>query len=564
MRWLIRRVLKRGKGQVSYEDDIHYGDVLTIGRGSDQAIFVPDLKVALEHARITAVSSGSYKVESLIIAGIRVNSELTYATTVGPGAIVDVGTTRIQLLEPPQDYEAGVEISTIDKSELAATAKAKALPTSLSQTWLAKRTPSWVLFGVVALLFFVLPLLSHFSPGFRDTLRATPAPHQTAWEAGDIAAAHHFFGAQCTTCHEAPFTPVKDEACARCHAATPAHADPAKFNMPELGDARCAHCHRDHNGQKGLVDNEQALCSTCHANLKSATNNASTIADISDFGTQHPEFSVNLPGWNDKGEFVPVRSSLAGGALKEKSGLKFPHDEHLDPKGLNTPAGITKLDCASCHVPDQGSAIMKPVDFETMCQSCHRLDFDVLEPDRQVPHGKVPEIIYMLDEFYARRALEGGYNDTTAPIVVQQRRRPGQPLSRQEQTDALIWARGKARTVGESLFTGRACTVCHAVTPGRIAGDPWQIAPVRVAGEWYGKAHFTHESHTTMSCTDCHDARNSKASSDLLIPGIQNCQQCHAGEAAKEKVPTTCVSCHGYHENDALILAELQARAKKE
>ena len=31
MRWLIRRVLKKGKGAVSYEEDVHYGDVLTIG-----------------------------------------------------------------------------------------------------------------------------------------------------------------------------------------------------------------------------------------------------------------------------------------------------------------------------------------------------------------------------------------------------------------------------------------------------------------------------------------------------------------------------------------------------
>ena len=68
MRWLIRRVIKRSKGSVSYEEDIHYGDVLTIGRGSDQAIFVPDLRVALDHARVTAVAAGSYKVESLMLS----------------------------------------------------------------------------------------------------------------------------------------------------------------------------------------------------------------------------------------------------------------------------------------------------------------------------------------------------------------------------------------------------------------------------------------------------------------------------------------------------------------
>jgi hypothetical protein len=565
MRWLIRRVLKRGKGSVSYEDDIHYGQVLTIGRGSDQAIFVPDMRVALEHARITAVGGGKYKVESLILAGIRVNDEITYATTVGPGAMVEVGTTRIQLLEPPVDYEAGCEVSTIDKAEIAEDQKKKALPTQLSQTWLAKRAPSWTLFAIVALFGLVLPMLAHYSPGFRDTLAATPLPQRTAWEAGELASAHHFFGENCGACHDAAFKWVRDESCAACHGNTPAHADPVKFNLPELGDARCAHCHRDHNGQKGLVRDDQILCDDCHRDLKSRTGNASTLADVADFGTAHPEFMVNLPAWTPAGEFAPKRTLLAAG-LQEQSGLEFPHDVHLDPKGLNTPGGIRKLECESCHVPDQGQDIMKPVDFETMCQDCHRLDFDVLEPERQVPHGKVPEVIYMLDEFYARRALEGGYNDTTAPIVVQQRRRPGQSMTRQEQVEALAWARDKARTIGESLFTGRACTTCHAVSPGKAGGEPWIIAPVRVAGIWYAKSHFTHDAHDTtvdsMTCESCHAARESKAATDLLIPGIDNCRQCHGGEASDELVPTTCIQCHAYHEHEALILSELQARSK--
>ena len=63
MRWLIRRVLKKGKGAVSYEEDVHYGDALTIGRAADQAIFLPDLRAALNHARITLLSSGEYKIE---------------------------------------------------------------------------------------------------------------------------------------------------------------------------------------------------------------------------------------------------------------------------------------------------------------------------------------------------------------------------------------------------------------------------------------------------------------------------------------------------------------------
>ena len=37
MRWLIRRVTRQAKSGAAFEEDIHYGDVLTLGRGADQA-----------------------------------------------------------------------------------------------------------------------------------------------------------------------------------------------------------------------------------------------------------------------------------------------------------------------------------------------------------------------------------------------------------------------------------------------------------------------------------------------------------------------------------------------
>jgi len=120
MRWLVRRVLKKGKGAVSYEEDTHYGDVLTIGRAADQAIFLPDLRAALYHARITLLSGGQYKIESMILAGIRVNGEITYVTTAGDGATVEIGNTRLTLLAAVQDFDGGVEVSILDKGEQSA------------------------------------------------------------------------------------------------------------------------------------------------------------------------------------------------------------------------------------------------------------------------------------------------------------------------------------------------------------------------------------------------------------------------------------------------------------
>ncbi len=164
MRWLIRRVLKKGKGAVSYEEDVHYGDVLTIGRAADQAIFLPDLRAALNHARVTLLSNGQYKVESLIIAGIRVNGDITYATTVAAGAVVEIGNTRLTLLPAPQDFDGGVEISTLDKTEQQAEKEKRAKPTRLVQTRLSKRTPAWILFTLILVFALALPMMATSFP----------------------------------------------------------------------------------------------------------------------------------------------------------------------------------------------------------------------------------------------------------------------------------------------------------------------------------------------------------------------------------------------------------------
>lgn len=559
MRWLVRKVHRKGKAQVSYEEDVHYGDTLTIGRGADQAIFLTDLRAALQHARVAVVGRGKYRAESLIVAGIRVNGGIVQQATLGPGCVIEIGATRIEMMEPPADFEGAVDVSAIERTEQEAAARRHAAPTSLQQTWLRKRPLSWLLLGLVALLFLALPIAAHFSPAVDGFLRATPLPSRSAWEAGELASAHHFFGQTCQTCHgAAPFSWVRDEACLACHSNIAGHADPARFDLPQLGEARCAHCHRDHNGPRGLVRDDQPLCSGCHSDLSVRTGGASSLGDVHDFHDGHPQFQVSLPDWNSAWEFTPRRVDMDSTELVERSGLKFPHDVHLDPAGVRGPQGDRVLQCESCHAAEPGGAIMLPVDFETMCQDCHRLTFDVTEPQRQVPHAKIEEILYTLDEFYARRALEGEIRDPTAPDTVRTRRRPGQPVTREIRQEALTWARDKARRVGESLFTGTACSQCHAVTPGRTAGEPWMVAPVRVAGQWFPKAHFTHRKHATMACADCHDAAGSGSAQDVLIPGIANCRQCHAGEDGGDNMlSSSCTACHGYHQSSEILLKDL-------
>lgn len=562
MKWFIRRVIRKGKGAVQYEEEIHFGETLTIGRAANQAIFVNDIRAALEHAQVIALGNGRYRVEALVAAGLRVDGRFEQSTTARAGQTIEVGNTRITLVDPPKDYEAAVEVALVDKAEVAAREQSEALPQTLAEAGLGKRRASWTLLLVALAFGLIIPLTAHYVPTFRALVKDVPAAGLNAWDTGPLAAAHHTMARDCQSCHGEPFEVVQDDKCVACHKDTLAHADPVAFPLPEIAEARCAHCHRDHNGDDGLIKDDQILCSDCHSDLSKRVAGKTELLDVGDFGHAHPQFKVLLPAWKEDGSYAPQRVSMDQQPLVERSGLKFPHDKHLVAKGVQAPDGMRVLDCADCHVAEAGGALMEPIDFETHCQDCHRLDFDLRMPDRQVPHAKVAEIQYMLDEFYAKVALEGGYDDVAAPLNVRQRRRPGQQPTPQEQREALEWARQKARETTDALFSSRTCGVCHTVTrdPAALQAG-WVVAPVRVAGQWFEKASFTHGKHVTMACEDCHAARESADSSNLLLPDIGHagalageppygCRACHGGEdhAAPGQLESTCIDCHGFHQ----------------
>lgn len=567
MKWFIRRVIKKGKGSLQFEEEIHFGETLTIGRAANQAIFINDLRAALEHARVVALGNGRYRIESLVAAGLRIDDRFEHTATATAGSTIEIGNVRITLVDPPADFEAAVEVGLVDKAEVAAREQVEALPQSLTEAGLRKRSWSWA-FLLIALTFgLVVPLMAHFVPTFRALSKDVPTLGLNAWDTGPLASAHHTMANDCQSCHGTPFAVVTDEKCIVCHAGTAAHADPIRYPLPDIAAAHCAHCHRDHNGDLGLVRADQELCSDCHKNLSERVRGDTQLVDVSDFGTNHPQFKVLLPAWDAQGKFTPERVSLPTSSdqppLTERSGLKFPHAKHLVAKGLTSPTGVRKLDCVDCHMPEPGGALIAPINFEQHCQSCHRIDFDLRAPDRQAPHGQVAEVQYMLDEFYAKIALEGGYDDVQAPVAVRQRRRPGQTqITPDEQRAALAWAREKALQTTDTLFSSRACGVCHTVSKDPAATQAgWIVAPVRVAGAWYEKASFTHAKHTTMGCKDCHAADLSMSSADLLIPGIgavgskstqppYTCRDCHGGEKAKHQLGSTCIDCHGFHEAD--------------
>ena len=182
------------------------------------------------------------------------------------------------------------------------------------------------------------------------------------------------------------------------------------------------------------------------------------------------------------------------------------------------------------------------------CQECHALQFEPAVTTRQVPHGKAQDAAVVIEEFYANLALQGVRDSFQKAFGVPGEgllRRVGEP-SAAERESALALAQRKARQVTADLFEVRVCKTCHGVAR---MNDGWIIAPIRAASAWMPSARFNHKSHAQAKCAECHDVASSKKASDVAMPAIKVCRECHGGSRPTEgKVMSNCMLCHGFHD----------------
>src|SRR5207253_6041113 len=86
------------------------------------------------------------------------------------------------------------------------------------------------------------------------------------------------------------------------------------------------------------------------------------------------------------------------------------------------------------------------------------------------------------------------------------------------------------RKAREFVFMGKTtCGLCHHYqrTPGAVL--PARILPIEVPEVWYPHATFSHRAHRAVECRHCHEgAEGSTKHTDVLLPGVANCQGCHA------------------------------------
>lgn len=399
----------------------------------------------------------------------------------------------------------------------------------------SKRRIGLGLAALILLGMLLFPLATKLSPAFEKWQAGLPLPPSGMLSPGPLASGHRAFEMQCSTCHRQAFVSVSDAVCTDCHARTLAHLPQDSAAAPST-QATCIECHAGHLGRAGSLQAGLPQCVACHQRT------AAEAGKAGDFADSHPEFHLAIIQGNRQQRLKQEGTAL----LNENPGIKFSHKSHLVKGGLSTPLGDTVLNCRDCHRLEESGLHFAPMEMEKTCQQsrCHKQRF--AEPlVGLIPHGSELAVMDRLRELYAQRLV-------AAPAAMA--RECGlseQALRNTERALACIESSVRAYAANK-LFQedGKAlqCGLCHELTPTDDKAVPWKVTPVRIQRDWHTKATFSHARHDTLGCAECHDKAESKASTDVAMPAIEKCRECHAGSRGSgSKLQSRCESCHRYH-----------------
>jgi hypothetical protein len=301
----------------------------------------------------------------------------------------------------------------------------------------------------------------------------------------------------------------------------------------------------EHRGAVRLAATADRDCVQCHRDLNTTTGRLTVAKSVGALNDAHPEFAVRRSG------------------SKDSAVLKFNHEVHMKPD-LRGPKGATQLECATCHTPAPSAARSRPgrrslgeggptdnmalVTYARDCASCHPLFFDPLI-DAVAPHDTPEKVHAMvtqsLREFIAKNPEQIGRPDPVRGRIPANFPEPTRPVR-----NAADWVEARTGNV-ERLLWSKTCAECHTVEtvsrPGLASQDPPfpRVVPTNIPTGWMPRARFDHAAHQLTGCTSCHAATASRLTSDVLMPPIATCQQCHKPSRGAE---SRCFECHEYHE----------------
>lgn len=610
MSFVIRQIAKRADGGDIIRTRTIETAEISVGRGTDCDIQLPDLGVMLRHARLSQLSDGTVAVEAtggipLEIGGKFLNrADLDVATS----PTIDIASHRLTLGRGDTPGAIAITAERVIAATDAADASHETGIFSLAETMPSKRSLAWVLAAFILIAFLAVPvwlmsgrsdaalpadMVAAAARGDGGAAKLTPALGNTTpvakgdwspdmtWTSGPLSTAHAGLANNCGACHQAAFVSVKDASCVACHKAdtTPDHARPDRMatgrlvnagftadvhkglNLPE---GRCASCHKEHEGPNGALMVAESFCTDCHTGLSQRLTDT-RIANVANW-EEHPQFKATIVAAPSLGTPRFERVSLAS-RPQENSGLIYPHDLHMSAtngvanmvRTQGLPGKDGALACNYCHVADSDGVRFQPIEMEKNCAACHDLSFARDgEIVRTLPHGKPEQVAGIVRDFYLSQALSPRAG---VQRLAFERRAPGK-MAELETAQLRITSVGEARARADGAIAtifakGGVCADCHAITN---TGAPtiaarYAIAPVSLADHYLPKGRFPHNSHETYNaktgdaaCIACHTGvPKSKVSTDVLLPPVAQCRDCHGSTKVATNVAATCDTCHGFH-----------------
>lgn len=425
---------------------------------------------------------------------------------------------------------------------------------------------------------------------------------------GPVARVHQAIEQQCSACHTpfeainseswtVPFfthpTDIGNQKCQTCHEGPAHHAG-------QKPDISCAACHREHRGEEAsLTHLSDRVCTQCHKDLPPhhATGKPTLAADalsVSGFAKgSHPEFrSIQKdPGKLKFNHELHLSQGMAlrrgadrGGEIQVLETIPEPYrSRYAAMQGAKSMEEPVKLQCAACHVLDGGDlskdplpglpkhsdgAYFLPITYENNCQGCHTLAVagTILADGKEdkeskvkfdkivVPHRLQPAaVMKYLENVFLAQAARG---ETALMGHKLERPLPGKKLAALPDLTVREHVDRQLANVKKFMFEAEnknACMECHHIEPGKEKGMLGTIVPGVIPQVWFKGARFDHKAHRAVDCKSCHDgAATSIKSADVLIPGMDNCLQCHSPRGQDEKgafggVDHACTTCHNYH-----------------
>lgn len=588
---LIRDIKRVGTGdeaRTSIRERKVESRTISIGRRKGSDIQIGALSIQLDHGEILVAENGEALLKlhggATALADGRVVSN--GKASLKPGSVLRLGPIQITVEIGTDASNLTLAVEAVETRTEAISRKDEAAVFATRSAMPSKRILSWLGAAIVIGFFLALPILADRSPD-HPIVKASPVQADLSWDSGELSLLHSNLKNDCASCHVNAFEAVTDETCLSCHEDLHSHAEPQDLKTAEptiegfealLAEAseafgrptdRCASCHVEHNSTSHIIDSSDAICSDCHAELDTRLPNTD-LSNVSDFGTDHPQFRPYVIVQPDLIAPVTQRISLDLDP-KGNSGLKFPHDIHMsDDNSVASMASTLParygfadgVGCEDCHSEEAGGALFEPVRMEQDCAMCHSITFEVEDDgyERTLRHGEPEDVIASMRDFYDAKAL-ANIRDTATDSTT--RRRPGSAAQmRNTNRRELAFRRSEEMTITkvEAIFSeGGACYDCHEIKrPDDIRTMDFEVLPISISDSFYRRSPFNHDAHKIegLECSSCHAADTSTSSSDILLPKISVCRDCHIGEAswqeggefAAGKYPTNCLTCHGFHD----------------